>query len=222
MTEHLYNLLSGYNLFDIAVQISQCTLLGSVITGTAHGNAASCFDHYRPHNHGNKCQPYIHVQHDRQCTDHTDGSGDQLDHRIVQQFTDHIYIIGKTAHDVTGAVGIKITDRHFLQMIKQILTDPDQRPLGYSDHNSLLGIVCYYANTIYHKHDQYAPQQPQSTGSNKICSFTGGCFHYLVCTVCKIIYDGRQQVRACQSRATKDNDTYKCRNHKPLVSSQVS
>ena len=129
MTEYLYYILSGHSLFDITIQGAQRTLLFPVIRRTLLRDAASRLHHYRHHHNGDQRQPYIICQHNGKGADNTDDPGHQLRHRIIQKFTDHVNIIGKTAHNISHAVCVKIAYRHILQMIKEIFPDPDQRSL---------------------------------------------------------------------------------------------
>ena len=55
-------------------------------------------------------------------THDTDKSLNQLNHRIVEHFTDNIDIVCKTAHDISGRIGVKIAYRQSLNMIKQVFT----------------------------------------------------------------------------------------------------
>ena len=154
MVKYLDNLLPSNGFLNVSVQCSYCCLLGSIIFPASASYRLYCLHHDRNHHYCNQSQPDIGIQHQAKSAYNADGSRNQLNHCVIEHFPYSIHIIGKTAHSVTMVMGIVITYRKLLKLLKQIITELADCILRYSNHNSLLQILCHYPNQINTQHSQ--------------------------------------------------------------------
>ena len=159
MAEHLHHLLPGHRLLDVAVQRTDRRLLGPVIFPASAPHGLHRFQHHRDHHNRDQGQPHVGVDHKDKGSHNVYGSGNQLNHRVVQHFTHRIHVIGKAAHHIPVIVGVIIAHRQLLHLLKQIIPQLLDGILGHADHDPLLQILGNHRHQINTDHGDNPLQQ---------------------------------------------------------------
>ena len=139
MAEYLYHLLSVDHLLNVTVNRTQGPLL-------LHEEAAALSsDFLRDLQHEHDTDQH---QHEKRRAQAKHGTAYRQDghtggYHVRQGLGDHlpqcVSIVGIMAHHVPVGVGIKILHRQGLHMGKHIVPDGHKHPLGYLNHEPIIG-----------------------------------------------------------------------------------
>ena len=122
VAEDLDDLLSGHHLLHEGFGFGQRNLLAQEVFGGVAGDIAGSKGHADDAGNDDQAQDHAVVHHDAE-----DGQqGDAGDQHLRQALADHLAqgvdVIGVIAHDVAVTVGIKVTDRQILHVVKHLFT----------------------------------------------------------------------------------------------------
>ena len=193
MAEHLDHLLPRYRFLDVSVQRSQSCLLRLIEPAASHGDGSGRKHHKRHHHHRDQRQPHIGIHHQAEGSDHIDGAGDDLHHRIIQHFSHRIHIVGETAHDVSVVIRIVEPHRQLLDPGKQIVSQPEDGSLRDADHDPGLKILGRNSHRVDGRHPQKRGKQ------NLYASLRRG----------QAVDDGAQHIGTGQGRKGVEDDAEK-------------
>ena len=138
MAEYFYYLLSGHHLFDISIHCPQILLLLHKISAASSCGSPGRQYHNANHQQRYHCQRHIQNQHTDKYTDNGKCTVSHLRNTLADHLSQSINIIGINRHDIPMSVGIKVFNRKFLHMRKQIVPQIPQYSLCNIYHNPVI------------------------------------------------------------------------------------
>ena len=139
VTEDFDNLLAIHHLLDEAVGLTQSFLLLHKEVSGKSGYLLGDGHHNRYRDESRDRQRNIQDQHaDKNAYNH-DGAVQHLRNTLADHLTESIDIVRVDGHDISVGMSVKIFDRQFFHVSKQIVSQVSQGSLGHIDHHTVLG-----------------------------------------------------------------------------------
>ena len=152
MAEDFDNLLSIHHFLNISVNLSKIHLLFHEIFSTLACRESGRFDHERHHNQGHNRKRNIQDQHTDKYTDDRKSTVDHLRNTLADHLSQRVDVVRIDRHDISMSMRVKIPDRQFFHMFKQIISQIPQRSLRYIDHDPVIQIGTQYSQCVEHGH----------------------------------------------------------------------
>ena len=159
MVKDLDHLLAGDHLLDVAVHVAQGSLLAGVKGGAALCAEPDVGKHRRIAQHHDQRKLPVEHKQQNQRAGHLDKALDGHGKAVVQRVRHRVHVVGKIAHDIAVAPGVKKAQRQLLDVGKQVAADVVQHLLGGADHRLGIAEGRQHAHAVNARRDRHAADQ---------------------------------------------------------------
>ena len=141
VAEDLDDLLAGDHLLDIAVDGAEIVLLPFKVFAGALRHHHTHAEHEKDHQQAHDRERNVEHDHGHEAADQGDGGRDELRHRLADDLTERVHVVGVDGHDVAVGVRVEIGDRKLLHAGEELDAQALHRALAHGDHDAVVDIA---------------------------------------------------------------------------------
>ncbi|OPZ61639.1 MAG: hypothetical protein BWY86_00709 [Candidatus Aminicenantes bacterium ADurb.Bin508] len=153
------------HLLDIPVHLSQPPLLKGEVNRTFGTDLTDDFSHEPQSHQDEKGQLPAVIDHHGEDSDDGDRRGDEVGDTLSQHLPHGIDVVGVEAHHFAVGMGVEVTDRKALHILKEVDSDPVKRSRGEGDHGPVEDIGRERTEEVDQNHEGQNPREVSHGGA---------------------------------------------------------
>ena len=195
------------HLLDIAVHIAQSRLLLLIKLAAAAAQLLKELDGQHQQQGGDDKQLPVDEEHQAHQAHKHQAAGAQGDDTLLQGQLYVVRVVGEAAHELAVGVLVKVAQGQILELIKQVLTQAVDAPLGQTHHGGRLAVGCQTADEVNaHQHGDGL----------------GQAGHVGTARPDKVVDDAAHHIGAAQVGTHRDHQAAQHRQQRQLAAGEVT